>query len=87
MELSNGILALLHSDLEKGVHVQIANQVAKLEAMAVAVGDGGDLEEAAQLLQDATNIHGVNQSFADNPYAMSDRLRKMAKAIAALKEN
>jgi hypothetical protein len=61
MELSNEILALLHSDLEKGIHVQIANQVAKLEAVAkaaeealwyLAVEDRGPLVKALAALKE-----------------------------------
>ncbi len=51
---------------------------ARLSEMDEALGDGGDLEHAADLLQTATNDHGVDQSFNNNPYSMSDYLRKLA---------
>ena len=72
-------------DLEtvtSGVLPKVWREVLALEArlskMEDALGDGGDLEYAADLLQTATNDHGVDQSFDNNPYATSDYLRKLA---------
>ena len=58
-----------------------------LLAVVREFGDGGDLETIADLLQEATNEHGVDQGFDGNPYFLSDLLRCMAQALAALPEH
>ena len=58
-----------------------------LLAVARELGDGGDLETVADLLQEATNDHGVDQSFDGNHYFLSDLLRKMSQALDALPEH
>lgn len=49
-----------------------------LNLIRSCMGDGGDLEHAADLLRVATNDHGVNQTYNNNPYAMSEQLEAMA---------
>ena len=57
-----------------------------LLAVVRELGDGGNLEAVADLLQEATNEHGVDQGFDGNPYFLSDLLRRMAQVFAALSE-
>ncbi len=60
-----------------------------LNLIRSSMGDGGDLEYAADLLRSATNDHGVNQTYNNNPYAISEQLEAMATFLGseqALKE-
>ena len=60
-----------------------------LDLIRSSMGDGVDLEHAADLLRSATNDHGINQTYNKNPYAISEQLEAMATFLGseqALKE-
>ncbi len=54
-----------------------------LELFRSCMGDGGDLEHAADLLRTATNDHGINQTYDNNPYAVSDQLEAMGTFLGS----
>ena len=69
-----------------GPYTALRKRVEGLEELRKAIGDGGDLETAADLLRLATNEHGVDQSYGRDPYAISARLNQMSNAAWKLEE-
>lgn len=61
--------------------IQLEAENAELRETLKIFADGNDLIYVADLLQTATTDHGIDQTFEQNPYYLSDMLREMANTI------
>ncbi len=67
----------------KALQKQVEGVRGKLKLFRSSMGDGGDLEYAANLLRTATNDHGIDQTYENNPYAVSEQLEAMGTFLGS----